>query len=181
MPFFSKLKNLGENDIKTSNVNFEIQLSSVKINCRLIKLFNVARLLLQNASLRTVEMENALMTICNNTSFLCPFLSGLSTESMMLEGYGYWNEALHAFKGHNLVSLYKPRHCVVCQASKRKTKSGWGVKTRQKCCLCDVPLCSYRTDRNCFYQFHVDQVEKGRIEKKDHLIKEETTKQDQEN
>lgn len=94
-------------------------------------------------------------------------LSGSVDSMMPKESQGF-----PIFEGHRLVSLPKTKNCVVCQANRVKTKSGWGVKTRQICSLCDVPLCSYRTERNCYYIYHanrqiLDQFNEAKIQMND--------------
>lgn len=55
---------------------------------------------------------------------------------------------------HTPISIDRTKYCFVCLINGTKTKSGWGVKTRSKCSVCDVPLCSSRADRNCFRLYH---------------------------
>lgn len=55
---------------------------------------------------------------------------------------------------HKIVSIEGKKYCVMCQHYRTKTKSGWDVQTRTKCCICNVPLCSKKSGRNCFAQFH---------------------------
>lgn len=46
----------------------------------------------------------------------------------------------------------KPKLCVVCQANKIKTKSGWKVYSRFHCKTCLVPLCI--GERDCYESYH---------------------------
>lgn len=46
----------------------------------------------------------------------------------------------------------KLRACTFCSYYKIKTKSGWGVYTRHRCLVCNVPLCKGK--RDCFQMFH---------------------------
>lgn len=46
----------------------------------------------------------------------------------------------------------KLQACVICALNDVKTKSGLRVYTRQKCSMCDVPLC--KSKRDCYRVFH---------------------------
>jgi len=48
--------------------------------------------------------------------------------------------------------LNKPRLCLLCQAGKVKTRSGWKVYSRFHCNTCQVPLCTGQ--RDCFGIYH---------------------------
>lgn len=56
--------------------------------------------------------------------------------------------------GHIIVNTIdcRLRPCKYCSKHKIKTKSGYLARTRNKCYLCDVPLCT--KNRDCFYQYH---------------------------
>lgn len=48
----------------------------------------------------------------------------------------------------------KQKYCLVCKHLGRRTNDGTlAVRTRAKCCVCDIPLCK-GPPRNCFRDFH---------------------------
>lgn len=57
-------------------------------------------------------------------------------------------------RGHVVVNTIdgRLRPCKYCSDRKIKTKSGHLARTRNKCHLCDVPLCT--KNRNCFHLYH---------------------------
>lgn len=56
--------------------------------------------------------------------------------------------------GHVLVQNPKRGICVFCKLTKGRTKSGLNVKVRHQCSECLVPLCSPKSERNCFTEYH---------------------------
>lgn len=81
------------------------------------------------------------------------------TKSGFLQRYPQWGTQTkvlnHNGHDHRLVHLRGVRKmCVYCQLHKIKTKSGWWVYTRYKCDMCDAPLCTTTSERDCFELYH---------------------------
>jgi hypothetical protein len=57
-------------------------------------------------------------------------------------------------QGHVVVNTFdgRLRPCKYCSDRKIKTKAGHMARTRNKCHLCDVPLCT--KNRDCFNLYH---------------------------
>ena len=82
-----------------------------------------------------------------STLTILAFNSFKKIEAMVVQMNEFDLHCVESLKG-------KQKYCVLCKYVGRKTNEGiMGVRTRTKCCACDLPLCK-GFPRNCFKITH---------------------------